>query len=65
MKTVTPKIAILESLSEMDNLQAQKVLEYIKSMIFTKENSDYSRFKREALREIRQALKDTGAGMVA
>jgi hypothetical protein len=53
----TPKSAIVESLDEMDNRQARKVLAYIRSLLVqSKEDADYRRFKQEALKEIRQAI---------
>ena len=54
-----PKLAILEALSEMDNLQAEKVLAYVKSLLETRSRTyaDYSRFRQEALKEIRSALR--------
>jgi hypothetical protein len=53
----TPKSAIVESLDEMDNRQARKVLAYIRSLLVQgKEDADYRRFKQEALKEIRQAI---------
>lgn len=61
MKTA-PKIAILEALTEMDNIQAEKVLDYVRQLLRTK-GSDYHSFRQEALREIRSALRksrDTG-----
>ncbi len=63
----TPKSAILESLNEMDNRQAQKVLAYIRSLLVqAKEDGDYRRFKQEALKEIRQAIKrDKGFSLSA
>jgi len=58
---ITPKLAILETLREMDNLQAIKVLEFIKSInekrSKSRYESDYPRFKQEALIEIRSALR--------
>lgn len=54
----TPKYAILESLDDMDNLQAEKVLEYIKSVLHNpRQNPEYTRFKQEALKEIRMAIR--------
>lgn len=63
----TPKSAILESLNEMDNRQAQKVLAFIRSLLVqAKEDADYRRFKREALKEIRQAIRrDKGFSLSA
>ena len=65
----TPKIAILETLGEMDDLQAQKVLEYIKSILNSESRygASYRRFKKDALLEIRRALrkKDSEFGLTA
>ena len=52
-----PKIAIHESLDELDVLQAEQVLLYIKGLLnTTPRNRDYYELKRKALKEIRQAL---------
>lgn len=52
------KTAILETVREMDNTQAEKVLEYIKGLLNGPMNStEHRRFKEQALREIRSALK--------
>jgi hypothetical protein len=53
------KSIIQESLSEIDNAQAEKVLDYIKSLLPKK--SVYVRskqFKQAALKEIREALQN-------
>lgn len=57
----TPKIALLEALSGMDNLQAQKVLAYVKSLPGTSDRAskDYRRFRKQAMSEIRLALKES------
>lgn len=58
MTTATQKLRILESLDALDQSQSEKVLAYIKSMIATsRDESQYNRFKREAMKEIRKALK--------
>jgi hypothetical protein len=55
--TVHQKIRIVESLDSLDRVQAEKVLEYIKNLLYTpKEALTYERFKREAINEIRKAL---------
>jgi hypothetical protein len=55
----TPKLAILETLREMDNLQAESVLRFIKSLLAnSKCSNDYGQFKQQALREIRSALNN-------
>lgn len=52
-----PKIAIQASLDELDVLQAEQVLLYIKGLLNkTPRNRDYYELKRKALKEIRQAL---------
>lgn len=51
---------ILASLHELDQDQAEKVLDYIKGLLHTsKDEVSYQKFKREALKEIRQALGNT------
>lgn len=58
MTTATQKLKILESLSSLDQSQTEKVLAYIKNMeVSSRDESQYRRFKREAMKEIRQALK--------
>lgn len=56
MNSVTKKLQILESLSAMDQTQTEKVLAYIKDMLTPKSEVEYKRNKREAMKEIRQAL---------
>ena len=56
MNSVTKKLQILESLSAMDQTQTEKVLAYIKDMLTPKNELEYKRNKREAMKEIRQAL---------
>ncbi|MCK6617295.1 MAG: hypothetical protein L6Q51_06600 [Cyclobacteriaceae bacterium] len=58
MTTATQKLQILESLNALDQSQTEKVLAYIKNMLVTsRDEMQYRRFKREAMKEIRQALK--------
>ncbi|MFN3840637.1 MAG: hypothetical protein ACK4RF_08010 [Cyclobacteriaceae bacterium] len=58
MTTATQKLQILESLNALDQSQTEKVLAYINSMLVaSRDESKYRRFKREAMKEIRQALK--------
>jgi hypothetical protein len=57
----SPKIAIQASLAELDSLQAEQVLAYIKGLLEKpRKTRDYYEFKREALNEIRQALNKNG-----
>ncbi|MBX2914054.1 MAG: hypothetical protein KF856_02155 [Cyclobacteriaceae bacterium] len=54
----SPKLAILQSLDAMDKVQMEEVLTYIKSLLNQPEKtSDYKSFKKEAMKEIRQALR--------
>jgi tellurite resistance protein len=56
MNSVTRKLQILESLNALDQTQTEKVLAYIKDMLTPSDESQYKRNKREAMKEIRQAL---------
>lgn len=58
MSNTTQKLSILESLNALDQAQADKVLSYIKNLLNTssEEEMRYQRFKREAMKEIRQAI---------
>ena len=56
MNSVTKKLQILESLNAMDQSQTEKVLAYIKDILTPKNEVEYKRNKREAMKEIRQAL---------
>lgn len=52
-----PKIAIQASLDELNGLQAEQVLLYIKGLLSKpRKNRDYYELKQEAMKEIRQAL---------
>lgn len=53
------RLRILESVSNLDAGQAEKVLEYIKGL--SRESADeasYKRFKLQAMQEIRMALSN-------
>jgi len=57
MTTTNQKHQILESLDALDQTQTDQVLAYIKSLLYPiKDESNYEHFKKEALKEIRQAL---------
>jgi len=57
----SPKIAIQASLAELNSLQAEQVLDYIKGLLQKpRKTRDYYEFKRKALNEIRQALNTNG-----
>ena len=54
----SPKLAILQSLDAMDQMQMDEVLRYIKGVLSRPAPiSDYQTFKRAALKEIQQALR--------
>lgn len=58
----SPKLAILQSLDEMDKVQMEEVLNYIKT-ILQQPDQDYRAFKKEAMKEIRQALRKGKKGL--
>ncbi len=54
----SPKLAILQSLDGMNKGQTEDVLNYIKSILNQPEKKeDLKAFKKEAMKEIRQALR--------
>ena len=53
----SPKLAILQSLDAMDQVQMEQVLIYIKQMLVQSEKMNYGNFKSEAMKEIRNALR--------
>ena len=57
MTTTTKKIQILENLDSLNQNQADDVLKYIKNLMTSRDEDSYKNFKREALKEIRQALR--------
>jgi hypothetical protein len=60
----SPKLAILQSLDGMDQVQMEEVLKYIKSVLNQPQRtSSYQSFKREAMKEIRQALRKPNGSM--
>jgi hypothetical protein len=54
----SPKLAILQSLDVMDQMQMENVLVYIREILQRSERHD-SNFKKEAMKEIRQALRQS------
>jgi hypothetical protein len=57
MTATHKKLQIMESLSTLDQAQAEKVLDYIKRLTTVpREDLQYQRMKREAMQEIRLAL---------
>ena len=60
----SPKLAILQSLDAMDRVQMEEVLNYIKGIISSSGlKSDSKAFKKEAMKEIRQALRKSKKGL--
>ena len=60
----SPKLAILQSLDGMDQVQMEEVLKYIKSVLNQPHRtSNYQSFKNEAMKEIRQALRKNNDGL--
>ena len=58
MTTATQKLQILESLDALDQSQSEKVLAYIRTIMkAVQDENQKKRLKREAMREIRKALK--------
>ena len=54
----SPKLAILQSLDALDKQQMDEVLVYIKDVLNSPTRTiNHKEFKREALKEIRQALR--------
>ncbi len=57
MNPINEKSQILESLNALDQVQSEKVLAYIKNLLhLPQDEASYHKFKREAMKEIRQAL---------
>ncbi len=58
MASATQKLQILESLNALDAAQTEKVLSYIRSLTSTtRDEMRYKLYKREAMKEIRKALR--------
>ena len=53
----SPKLAILQSLDAMDQLQMENVLLYIRGVLHQHDSADHKSFKKEAMKEIRKALR--------
>ena len=54
----SPKLAILQCLDAMDKVQMTEVLTYIRSLLNQPvKTEDHKAFKKEAMKEIRQALR--------
>lgn len=60
----SPKLAILQSLDGMDQVQMEEVLKYIKGLLNQPQRTpNYQSFKRQAMKEIRQALRKNDSGL--
>jgi hypothetical protein len=60
----SPKLAIVQSLDAMDQLQMEEVMNYIKGLLNKPAlATDYQSFKKEAMKEIRQALRKEKKGL--
>lgn len=58
MTTLNHKFRILEFLNSLDEAQTEKVLAYIQGLTSPcREDAGYQKLKREAMKEIRQALR--------
>jgi hypothetical protein len=55
----SPKLAILQSLDVMDQVQMENVLVYIREILQQSGRTEASNFKKEAMKEIRQALRQS------
>jgi hypothetical protein len=56
----SPKLAILQSLDTLDQVQMESVLQYIKGVLRQPLRTD-GNFKKEAMKEIRKALRQNRA----
>ena len=57
MTSIHQKHEILESLKTLDQGQTEKVLEYIKGLLYTRpDEASHKKLKQEAMKEIRRAL---------
>jgi hypothetical protein len=53
----SPKLAILQSLDVMDQMQMENVLIYIRQLLHQNGDMANKNFKKEAMKEIRKALR--------
>ena len=57
MTPINQRHQILESLDSLDSNQAEKVLEFIKGLLYkSPDEASKKKFKQEAMKEIRSAL---------
>ena len=58
MTTTNQKLEILRSLNNLDAVQSEKVLIFIKDLLHSEQNDLYHQYmKRKAMQEIGQALR--------
>jgi len=66
MQNVTKKQAIMQSLEAMNASEMEKVIDYIKDLLYTEEQDmSYQNFKRNAIKEIQQALNSGDVSITA
>lgn len=58
MENLNQKHQIMESLNQLDQVQTEQVLAYIQGLTHSRHESGYQKLKREAMKEIRQALQN-------
>lgn len=65
METTTKKQAIVQSVESMNEAEMEKVIGFIRDLIYSPElDNDYLNFKKKGLQEIQEALKSTAQGNV-
>ena len=65
MENLTKKQSIVQSLESMNHIEMDKVVHYIKNLLYRPENDrSYQVTKQQALREIKEALNENGAKML-
>ena len=57
MKMIS-QLAIMESLDAMDQIQMEKVLQYIKQVLRQDQANDNRHFRQQAMEQIRRALRN-------
>jgi len=58
MTTIHQKLEILQTLNRLDAVQSEKVLDYIKGLLYSPQNDFHRQYvRRKAMKEIGQALR--------
>ncbi|HNP19221.1 MAG TPA: hypothetical protein PKL31_12350 [Fulvivirga sp.] len=58
MENLTKKQAIVQSLESMNHIEMEKVIDYIKGLLYVPENdATHQELKQKALMEIKEALR--------